>query len=150
MKAGEKREKVFDKGAGTVYIFKIYHCNLNFITEHAGIAEGVLIRALEPTKGIELMKQQRGVEEKTELASGPGRLTEALGITKEQENRKPVEDSNVSIYDTGLEPEIEKTGRIGISEAKDWPLRFTVKGSDYVSTASSTEISEDFDIGKYY
>lgn len=148
--AGEKRRKVFEKGSGTVYVFKIYHhCNLNFITEYNRIPEGVLVRALEPTRGIELMKERRGVEDRKELASGPGKLTGALGVTRE-ETGTPVEESNVSLYETGLEPEVEKTGRIGISDAEDWPLRFIIEDSEYISTTRNPATAERFDIRDYY
>lgn len=151
VKVGKKRKQVFKKGAGTVYVFKIYrHCNLNFITEHDGISEGVLIRALEPIKGVELMKQRRGVKEKVELASGPGKLTEALGIKKDVENGRPIEDSNVSVYETNLEPEIKRTGRIGISEAEDWPLRFIAEDSKHLSTGTHPVTEENFSAERFY
>lgn len=151
VKAGEKRKKVFDKGAGTVYVFKIYqHNNLNFITEYDGVSEGVLVRALDPVKGIDMMKQRRDVEKEAELTSGPGRLTEALGVTKENENGQSLEESRVSVYDTDLDTEIRRTGRISISKAKDWPLRFIAENNEHVSTSSSTEIDRDFDILDYY
>ncbi len=147
VKAGESRGRVFEKGAGTVYVFKIYHhANLNFISEYNGTPEGVLIRAIEPVNGIEEMMKRREVENKTEITSGPGKLTEALAIEKDRHNGENIEESPVSVYRTGKNPEIEVSRRIGISEAEDWPLRFTVKDNEYVSGPLEKDIDENFDI----
>lgn len=133
-KSGEHRKKIFRKGAGTVYVYKIHtHNCMNIISEYNGNPEGILIRAIKPTKEVEEMKQRRGWEDKKKLASGPGKLTEALGITKEKHNGEKISESTVTIYDTDLEPEVEVSSRIGISKAEDWPARFSVKNSGYVS-----------------
>lgn len=134
VKAGKKRQKTFSKGAGTVYVFKIYqHNNLNFLTEHQGITEGVLIRALEPADNLEKMKENRGKQDETELCSGPGKLCQALGIQKESFNGQKLPESPVSVYETDRNPEISRTPRIGISEAKRWPLRFAAEKSSHTS-----------------
>jgi DNA-3-methyladenine glycosylase len=133
-KSGEKRKKIFRKGAGTVYVYKIHtHDCMNIISEYKGNPEGILIRAIKPTKGIEEMKERRGWSDKTKLASGPGKLTEALGITKEEHNGEKLSESPITIYNTDLDPEIEISSRIGISKAEDWPARFSRKHSSYVS-----------------
>jgi len=147
VKAGEKRKKVFNRGAGTLYVFKIYqHNNFNFITEHNGVPEGILIRAVEPVEGLKKMRKKRGVDSKKELCSGPGKLTEAFGIKKEKHTNQKISESSISVFETDLEPEVEKSCRIGISEAQDWPLRFTAKDSDYISKSVETETcSLDFE-----
>ncbi len=138
--AGDKRKKTFERGAGTVYVFKIYHHNnLNLLTEHEDVTEGVLLRAVEPVEGLEEMKTRRNTDSVKELCSGSGKLTEALGIEKDKHNGEKISESSISVFETGLEPEVEKSCRIGISEAQDWPLRFTVKESDHISQSIDSE-----------
>ncbi len=134
----EERNKVFYQGPGTVYVFKIYnHHNLNFITEKRGYPEGVLIRAIKPLNNIGLMRKRRKADQKKEIGSGPGKLTEALNITKEHHNNQNLSESSISIYKNNSKSiESVKTRRIGISEAEDWPLRFHVEKSPYISRKS--------------
>lgn len=116
------------------FIYGMYEC-LNMVAEPDGQPGCVLIRAVEPVDGIELMRKRRPAARKLEdLASGPGKLTLALGITRAQNGadltrgelvvRSPKEPRRV---------EIAVTPRIGISHCADWPLRFVVKGSRFVS-----------------
>ncbi len=147
----EDRNKIFYKGAGTVYVFKIYyHHNLNFITEHNGYPEGVLVRAIEPVKGLEEMKHVRETGEGTEIGSGPGKLTEALKINKEHHNGLALSESPISVYKTGLSDfELCRTRRIGISKAESWHLRFHIKDNPHVS--KNLESSRNsFDHEKFY
>lgn len=145
-----KRGKVFEKGAGTVYIYSIHtHLCMNFISEYKGNPEGILIRAIKPSRGIEKMKENRGWDDKKKLASGPGKLTEALGIEKEKYNGQKISESSLSLYTTDLRPEIEESSRVGISEAKDWPARFSMKNSSYVSKPVKN-VDSDFDTNCYY
>lgn len=149
-KSGEHRKKIFRKGAGTVYVYKIHtHNCMNFISEYNGNPEGILIRAIKPLKGIEGMRERRGWNDKRKLASGPGKLTEALGITKDKHNGERISESPIKIYHTDLEPEIEVSARIGISKAKDWPARFSVKDSEYVSKPVK-KADTSFSLDKYY
>lgn len=149
-KSGEQRKKIFRKGAGTVYVYNIHtHNCMNFISDYNGNPEGILIRAIEPVKGVEGMKKRRGWDDKKKLASGPGKLTEALGITKEEHNGEKVSESSITLYDTDLEPEIEVSSRIGISKAKNWPARFSVKQNDYVSKPVK-KADPSFSLDKYY
>lgn len=149
-KSGEHRKKIFRKGAGTIYVYNIHgHNCMNIISEYNGNPEGVLIRAIEPIKGIEGMKNRRGWEDETKLASGPGKLTEALGISKEEHNGEKISESPVSIYDTDLYLEVEKSSRIGISKAKDWPARFSVKENSHVSKPVKKP-DTSFSLDEYY
>ncbi|MFB6144717.1 MAG: DNA-3-methyladenine glycosylase [Candidatus Nanohaloarchaea archaeon] len=144
--AGEKRRETFERGAGTVYVFKIYrHSNLNFLTEREGVTEGVLVRAAEPVEGIEEMKKRRRVEEEIELCSGPGKLCEAFGITKDEYNKTPVGESPLSVYRTGKDIEVKKTGRIGISSAEKWPLRFEADNPHVSERRDSETEGPDFE-----
>ncbi|SDS88467.1 DNA-3-methyladenine glycosylase [Paenibacillaceae bacterium GAS479] len=112
------------------------HCLLNIVSAEAGCPQGVLIRALEPCAGIELMERRRGGNKKlAELASGPGKLTQALGITMEDYARslwKPP----LYIAVGRQAGEIAAGPRIGIDnsgEARDYPWRFWEQGNQHVS-----------------
>jgi DNA-3-methyladenine glycosylase len=122
---------------GRAYIYRSYgiHALLNAVCEPEGIGAAVLIRALEPIEGIDLMRERRGLERVEDLCSGPGKLTQALGIEL---------DLNGSDLDTGpitIEPappglgEVEPVvgTRIGITKAAELPWRFCVAGSRSVS-----------------
>lgn len=146
------RNTPFYSGKGTIYVFKIYrHHNLNIITEYGSYPECILIRALEPAVGIELMQERRGREALDELTTGPGKLTEALGIKKERINNTPLEGSNLEIYDTDVTDfSVSRSDRIGISEAEEWPLRFCMEESEFISKPISTSPSHSFDREEYY
>ncbi len=123
---------------GRAYVYFIYgmHWCFNAVTREEGHGSAVLIRAIEPLSGQDLMRRRRRVERDTDLTSGPARLCEAFGIDRAQNDvrldRGPlrilqgiaVPDEDVSI-----------TPRIGIKKAADWPLRFLVKGNAFVSKA---------------
>lgn len=120
------------------FIYGMYEC-LNLVAEPDGTPGCVLIRALEPVAGIETMQRRRpSARTLRDLASGPGRLTLALGITRAR-NGADVTRGNLTVRtprDTlsTLEPfEIEVTPRIGIRQCADWPLRFAIKGNPFVS-----------------
>ena len=112
----------------------MYEC-LNMVAEPEGQAGCVLIRAMEPVFGIEHMRKLRPNAKKLEdLASGPGKLTLALGITRAQNGADLTKGGLV--VRAPLEPrrvEILVTPRIGIRHCADWPLRFVVKGNRFVS-----------------
>jgi DNA-3-methyladenine glycosylase len=130
---------------GHAYIYFIYgnHYCLNISCEPEGKAGSVLIRALEPLTGMELMAEARGIEGDLErlslrrsLTSGPGRLAEAFDITRERDNDKDVTaaKSDLRIVDDGFRPEkIAVTPRIGITKAAQEELRFVVAGNAFVS-----------------
>ena len=118
-----------------VYLSYGIHSLLNFVAEPEGEAAAVLIRALEPTAAIDLMRARRGVERIEDLCSGPGKLTEALGITLDL-NGVPLGDGPIEVLGRVAEADVPKvvTGpRIGISKAIEHPWRFCAAGSRFLS-----------------
>jgi DNA-3-methyladenine glycosylase len=115
---------------GHAYVYRSYgiHWCLNFVCEEAG---AVLIRALEPTHGLEAMAARRGTDESRLLAAGPGRLTQALAITGEHDGL-PLDRAPFELY-AADEVEIEVGPRIGITKAADRPWRYGESGSRFVS-----------------
>jgi DNA-3-methyladenine glycosylase len=116
------------------FIYGMYEC-LNFVAEPEGMAGCVLIRALEPLAGLGVMRRRRptarGIED---LASGPGKLTLAMGITRKLNGADLVEGP-LQVRRLIDEPQfkIEVTPRIGIRHCADWPLRFVIAGNRFVS-----------------
>ena len=115
------------------YVYRSYgiHWCLNFV---CAPRSAVLIRALEPTHGLDAMRQRRGLEEVRLLCSGPGRLCQALGITREHDglrlDRPPFE-----LLRREREPELASAPRIGITRAADVEWRYVEKGSRFLSRA---------------
>jgi DNA-3-methyladenine glycosylase len=122
---------------GHAYVYLSYgiHSLLNFVTEPEGTASAVLIRALEPIRGIELMRERRGRDEITELCSGPGKLTEALGVGLELNGADLFEPPFELSPPAGewRAAEVLTGPRIGITKAAELPWRYCVKGSRFVS-----------------
>jgi DNA-3-methyladenine glycosylase len=122
---------------GRAYVYLSYgvHSCLNFVCEPEGTAAAVLIRALEPHWGIEEMSGRRGRDRMRELCSGPGKLTEALGIGLEMD-RAPLTEPPFELRDRdhGWREVAVATGpRIGITRAAELPWRFCAAGSEYLS-----------------
>ena len=116
------------------FIYGMYDC-LNFVAEHDGTPGGILIRAVEPLSGLAVMQHRRPNARKVQdLASGPGKLTLAMGITRELNGADLVEGP-LTVRRLRDEPpfEIAVSPRIGITQCADLPLRFCVKGSGFVS-----------------
>lgn len=116
------------------FIYGMYEC-LNLVAEPAGQAGCVLIRALEPVAGIEIMRRRRPTARRIEdLASGPGKLTLALGITRAQ-NGADVTHGSLVVRQPAAPASfaIDTTPRVGIRHCADWPLRFLVQGNRFVS-----------------
>jgi DNA-3-methyladenine glycosylase len=122
---------------GVAYVYRSYgiHALLNAVCEPEGVGAAVLIRALEPLSGLELMRARRGVESVRDLCSGPGKLTQALGIELDH-NQTDLVHGPIQL---GPRPpawrdvEIAVDERIGITRAAELPWRFTAAGSPYVS-----------------
>jgi DNA-3-methyladenine glycosylase len=116
------------------FIYGMYEC-LNFVAEPEGQAGCVLIRALEPISGIAAMQRRRPAAKRVEdLASGPGKLTLAMAITRKQ-NGADLTTSALQVRGLRDEPpvEITATPRIGITHCTDRPLRFFIAGNRFVS-----------------
>jgi DNA-3-methyladenine glycosylase len=119
---------------GHAYVYRSYgiHWCLNVVCGGKGVASAVLIRALAPTRGLEAMRARRGVDDERLLCSGPGRLCQALAITREHDglliDRPPFE-----LRARRQEPEIAVGVRIGITKAADRPWRYGLAGSRYLS-----------------
>src|SRR5579863_4485526 len=128
---------------GFAYVYFIYgnHYCLNVSCLPDGVAGGILFRAVEPLLGIKAMAKARGLElngkrDLRNLTSGPGRLAEAFGITRERDNGKDLTsaDSDLFITDDGSRaPRVITTPRIGITKAAERPLRYVVAGNKFVS-----------------
>jgi DNA-3-methyladenine glycosylase len=124
---------------GHVYVYRSYgiHWCLNFVCEPTGSAGAVLIRALQPTDGVAIMRRRRGVEEECLLCSGPGRLCQALGITGDH-NGVAIEPPGFELRARRAAPEIAIGPRIGISVAVERPWRYGLKGSRFLSKPFGT------------
>ena len=136
------RNRVMFGFPGVSYIYFTYgnhHC-FNIVTEEEHIPGAVLIRALEPVSGISIMKKRRGTSSHEALTSGPGKLTQAFGMTREHSGRDLTQDESFcvaedktadSTSDSAIH--IQTAGRIGISTAKSAPYRFYLRNSPFVS-----------------
>jgi DNA-3-methyladenine glycosylase len=121
--------------AGRLYVYRSYgiHWCANAVCAPEGVGAAVLLRALEPTAGLDAMRERRGVNDARLLASGPGRLTQALAITSAHDGL------DLSQPPFELEPpvarkaEVVASPRVGISRATDNPWRYTLAGSTFVS-----------------
>lgn len=122
---------------GVAYVYRSYgiHALLNAVCEPAGIGAAVLIRALEPLDGIELMRERRGLQRIDQLCSGPGKLTQALGIRLEH-NGTDLAHGPVVIEQRTVEPPVAAivtSVRVGITKAVDLQWRYSLAGSPFVS-----------------
>ena len=128
------RNAVMFGPAGYAYIYRSYgiHWCLNFVCEPAGSASAVLIRALEPTEGLPLMRRRRGLSDPRLLCSGPGRLCEALRVTAVH-NGLALDAPPFALFAKPEPVEIVVGVRIGITKAVDKPWRYGEKGSRFLS-----------------
>lgn len=123
---------------GRAYVYFTYgmHFCLNVVTEDDGVAAAVLLRALEPTGGLELMRSRRGERiSERDLARGPGRLCAAMALTVADNGADLCGDALWLTETPGFPPDapVVATPRIGITQAADWPWRFVLAGSSWVS-----------------
>jgi DNA-3-methyladenine glycosylase (3mg) len=141
-----ERNQVLFGPPGHAYVYFVYgiHYCLNFSCMPEGNAGCVLLRAIEPLQGIEWMAKARGISAeriasetgKRLLTAGPGRLCQALGITRKRFNREALylPDSALRIVDDGCRAsEIAETKRVGITKSSDLPLRYFIVGNRFVS-----------------
>ena len=120
--------------AGHAYVYRSYgiHWCLNFVCEDVGVASAVLIRALEPTHGLDAMRTRRGVGDDRLLCAGPGRLCQALAVTREHDGLA-LDEPPFELRPPDAAVEVVVATRIGITRAVDLPWRYIAKGSRYVS-----------------
>jgi DNA-3-methyladenine glycosylase len=149
------RNEVLFGPPGHAYVYLSYgiHSLLNFVTEPEGTASAVLIRALEPTDGIELMRERRGRNARAragatrsgleQLCSGPGKLTEALGVDLSLNGADLLESPFELSEPAGqwVNVDVATGPRIGITKAAELPWRYSVAGSRYVSRPWPAAIS---------
>ncbi|ALR99915.1 3-methyladenine DNA glycosylase [Enterococcus silesiacus] len=141
------RLKAMYEQPGTIYLYTMHtHLILNMVTQEKGKPQGVMIRAIEPVKGIKKMEENRNGRKGIELSNGPGKLVAALGIDRELYGQ--------SIFDSTLRivPEKRKTPkkiislpRIGIPNKGIWteqPLRYAVSGNPYISKQRRNDINQ--------
>ena len=130
----QRNAAMFEWG-GVAYVYRSYgvHWCMNVVVGDLGEGAAVLIRALEPLEGLALMRQRRGLGGDAALATGPGNLCKAMGITSEH-NGRSLRSRNLRIF-AGLhgDVDIRATPRIGISKATRKPWRFVWRGHDCVS-----------------
>ena len=119
---------------GFAYVYRSYgiHWCVNFVCEAAGSASAILIRAIEPTTGVATMKRRRKVDNDRLLCSGPGRLCEALGITREHDGL-PLDKPPFELRARSMDYDVTEGVRIGITKAADLPWRYGLKGSRFLS-----------------
>jgi DNA-3-methyladenine glycosylase len=128
------RNRAMFQEAGTIYVYFTYgmHYCVNIVTGQKGQGQGVLIRALEPVDGIELMKTRRGTQDVAQLTNGPAKLVQAMGITKMNGGLHLASGSLRLVPGIPIH-EMVQTKRVGIKKAVDQPWRFYVAGNTFVS-----------------
>jgi DNA-3-methyladenine glycosylase len=119
---------------GHAYVYRSYgiHWCLNVVCGEESVASAVLIRALAPTRGLEEMRSRRQLVDDRLLCSGPGRLCQALGITREQDGL-PLDQPPFEVMPRREAPELVVGPRIGITKAADKPWRYGLAGSPFLS-----------------
>jgi DNA-3-methyladenine glycosylase len=119
---------------GHAYVYRSYgiHWCLNLVCDEEGRAEAVLLRALEPTQGLERMRARRGLDEPRLLCAGPGRLCQALGVTREHDGL-PLDAPPFELRRVGEPVDVVAGPRIGISVAVEQPWRYAEAGSRFLS-----------------
>ncbi|HEX2096421.1 MAG TPA: DNA-3-methyladenine glycosylase [Solirubrobacterales bacterium] len=135
-----RRTEVLFGPPGRAYVYLSYgiHSLLNAVAEPEGEAAAVLFRAIEPTHGAEEMRARRGPRPDAELCSGPGKLTEALGISLADNGADLTRDPFLLLpRESNWEGDIVASPRVGITKAVDRPWRFSMAGNPHVSRPRS-------------
>ena len=129
-----ERNAVMFGPAGVAYVYRSYgiHWCLNFVCEGKGSAAAVLLRALQPTKGLAVMRRRRGLTDERLLCSGPGRLCEALGVTHAHNGRR-LDRPPFALFDRVGKAEVVTGPRIGLTKAVGLPWRYGLAGSPFLS-----------------
>jgi DNA-3-methyladenine glycosylase len=119
---------------GHAYVYRSYgiHWCLNLVCEGEGVASAVLVRALEPTHGLDEMRQRRRLDDPRLLASGPGRLCQALGITREHDGL-PLDRPPFELRKRAEPVQVLAGARVGITRAVELPWRYAEAGSRFLS-----------------
>src|SRR5919109_5556289 len=120
--------------AGQAYVYRSYgvHWCLNLVTDEEGRASAVLLRALEPSHGLAAMQARRGLDDARLLCAGPGRLCQALGVTRAHDGL-PLDQPPFELNARSGDPEVVTTPRVGITQAADLPWRYCLAGSAFLS-----------------
>jgi DNA-3-methyladenine glycosylase len=119
---------------GHAYVYRSYgvHWCLNLVCDVEGRAEAALVRALEPTHGVDRMRERRGLHAPRALCSGPGKLCQALAVTRVHDGR-PLDRPPFELYARTADVEVVVGPRIGITRAAELPWRYGLRGSRYLS-----------------
>jgi DNA-3-methyladenine glycosylase len=119
---------------GQAYVYRSYgiHWCLNLVCEAEGVPSAVLVRALEPTHGLDEMRARRGLDDPRLLASGPGRLCQALGITREHDGL-PLDLPPFELHERAEPTQVLAGARVGITRATELPWRYAEAGSRFLS-----------------
>jgi DNA-3-methyladenine glycosylase len=119
---------------GHAYVYRSYgiHWCLNLVCEQEGSASAVLLRALEPTHGLEQMRARGRPEDPRLMCSGPGRLCQALAVTREHDG-SPLDEDPFALYARARRPHLVSGPRVGITRAAERPWRYALAGSRFLS-----------------
>jgi DNA-3-methyladenine glycosylase len=128
------RNEVMFGRPGRLYVYRSYgiHWCVNVVCGPQGHGAAVLIRALEPTHGLATMRERRGVDDDRQLCSGPGKLTQALGIDRAHDGLV-ADEPPFSLLAPAAPVEWEQTARVGITRATELPWRFVERDSRWIS-----------------
>jgi DNA-3-methyladenine glycosylase len=119
---------------GHAYVYRSYgiHWCLNLVCGEEGVAEAALVRALDPTQGVDRMRERRRTNKQRLLCAGPGRLCEALGITGEHDGL-PLDRPPFELHPRSVAVEVMAAPRVGITQAAERPWRYVLAGSPFLS-----------------
>jgi DNA-3-methyladenine glycosylase len=129
-----ERNAVMFGPPGYLYVYRSYgiHWCMNFVCERDGSASAVLIRAIEPTHGLRTMMKQRGTDDIRQLCSGPGKVCQALGVTRAH-NALALDAKPIELFARADKVRVVRGPRIGITKAVEKPWRYGLKGSKFLS-----------------